>query len=65
NFIMPGKNPGGFIITILTGIAGAFTGGFVYSFFGLGTFTGFDVGNILLAVGGSLLLLILYRFIKK
>ncbi|MGB5686298.1 MAG: GlsB/YeaQ/YmgE family stress response membrane protein [Candidatus Electrothrix sp.] len=64
-FIMPGKDPGGLIVTILIGIAGAFVGGFVGSFFGLGTFTGFNVGSILLAVGGSLLLLALYRFIKK
>jgi len=64
-FIMPGKDPGGILVTILIGIAGAFVGGSVGSFFGLGTFTGFNVGSILLAVGGSLLLLSLYRFIKK
>lgn len=64
-FIMPGKDPGGLIVTILIGIVGAFTGGFAGSFFGLGTFTGFNVGSILLAVGDSLLLLTLYRFIKK
>ncbi len=64
-FIMPGKDPGGIIVTILIGIAGAFIGGFVGSFFGLGTFTGFNMRSILLAIGGSLLLLILYRMIKK
>lgn len=64
-FIMPGKDPGGIIVTILIGIAGAFVGGFIGSFFELGTFTGFNVGSILLAVGGSLLLLVLYRFLKK
>jgi len=64
-FIMPGKDPGGIIVTILIGIAGAFIGGFVGSLLGLGTFTGFNIGSILLAVGGSLLLLTGYRFIKK
>jgi uncharacterized membrane protein YeaQ/YmgE (transglycosylase-associated protein family) len=64
-FIMPGKDPGGIIITILLGVAGAFVGGFIGSFFGLGSITGFNVGSFLLAVGGAVLLLLLYRFIKK
>lgn len=64
-FIMPGKDPGGLIITVLLGVAGAFVGGYVGSFLGFGTVTGFNVGSILLATGGAILLLILYRFIKK
>jgi uncharacterized membrane protein YeaQ/YmgE (transglycosylase-associated protein family) len=64
-FIMPGKDPGGFIVTILLGIGGAFIGGFIGSFLGLGTVTGFNVGSFLLAVGGAILLLVLYRFMKK
>ncbi|MGE0084524.1 MAG: GlsB/YeaQ/YmgE family stress response membrane protein [Desulfococcaceae bacterium] len=63
--IMPGKDPGGIIITILIGIAGAFAGGFIGSFLGLGAVTGFNLGSLLLAVGGAVLLLVLYRFIKK
>ncbi len=64
-FIMPGKDPGGLIVTILIGIAGAFVGGFIGSRLGLGAVTGFNVGSILLATGGALLLLILYRIVKK
>ena len=64
-FIMPGKDPGGLIITILLGIAGAFIGGLIGSYLGLGTVTGFNVGSILLAIGGAILLLILYRSIKR
>jgi len=64
-FIMPGKDPGGLIITILIGIAGAFVGGFIGSLLGLGKVTGFNVGSILLAIGGAALLLIVYRAIKK
>jgi len=64
-FIMPGKDPGGVFITILLGIAGAFVGGFVGSFLGLGSVTGFNIGSIVLAIGGAILLLIGYRFIKK
>ncbi len=63
--IMPGKDPGGIIITILIGIAGAFLGGYVGSFLGIGTVTGFNLVSLLLAIGGALLLLILYRLIKR
>ena len=64
-FIMPGKDPGGFFVTILIGIAGAFVGGFIGSRLGFGTVTGFNIGSILLATGGGVLLLALYRMIKK
>ena len=64
-FVMPGKDPGGFIITIVLGIAGAFFGGYLGSLLGLGDVTGFNLGSILLAVGGAVLLLIAYRVIKK
>ena len=63
-FIMPGSDPGGFFITILLGIAGAFLGGFIGSFLGLGDVTGFNIGSLLLAIGGAILLLILYRAVK-
>lgn len=63
--IMPGKDPGGFIITILLGIAGAFLGGFVGSLLGMGKVTGFNMVSLLLATGGAVLLLFLYRLIKK
>jgi uncharacterized membrane protein YeaQ/YmgE (transglycosylase-associated protein family) len=64
-FIMPGKDPGGIIITILIGVAGAFVGGLIGSFFGLGSVTGFNAGSFFLAICGAVLLLILYRLIKK
>ena len=64
-FIMPVKDPGGIIITILIGIAGAFVGGFIGSLLGLGAVTGFNIGSFLLAIGGAVLLLVLYSVIKK
>ena len=64
-FIMPGKDPGGFIVTILIGIAGAFVGGYIGSFLGLGAFTGFNLGSLLLAIGGAIILLILFRVVKR
>ena len=60
-WIMPGKDPGGLVVTGLLGIAGAFVGGFVGSLIGLGSFTGFNLGSIVLATGGALLLLWGYR----
>ncbi|HEX5064734.1 MAG TPA: GlsB/YeaQ/YmgE family stress response membrane protein [Myxococcota bacterium] len=60
-WIMPGDDPGGTIITILLGIAGAFVGGFLATLIGLGTVDGFNIGSLLIAIGGSLLLLWVYR----
>jgi uncharacterized membrane protein YeaQ/YmgE (transglycosylase-associated protein family) len=56
-WIMPGDDPGGIIITILIGIAGAFIGGWLATLIGLGTVDGFNIGSLLIAIGGSLLLL--------
>lgn len=56
-WIMPGPDPGGVIVTILIGIAGAFVGGFLGSLVGLGSVSGFDLGSLVLATGGALLLL--------
>ena len=64
-FIMPGKDPGGFFITIILGIAGAFVGGFIGQALGFGGVAGFDIKSLLLAVGGAILLLVIYRVIKK
>ncbi len=64
-FLMPGKDPGGIIVTILIGVAGAFIGGLVGAKIGVGTVTGFNLHSIALATGGALLLLIVYRFLKR
>lgn len=64
-FLMPGKDPGGFVITIILGIAGAFIGGFIGSRIGFGTVSGFDLRSLSIAVGGAILLLIIYRALKK
>jgi len=72
--IMPGKDPGGAIITILLGIAGAVIGGFIgRALFGYGRAVsasgetsqpGFFV-SLVLAVVGAIVLLALYRVIKN
>jgi len=63
-WIMPGRDPGGAIVTILIGIAGAFVGGFISTALGLGSVTGFNFSSVAIAVGGALLLLFLYRKFK-
>lgn len=63
--IMPGKDPGGMIVTILLGIAGAFVGGYISSMLGLGSVTGINIVSLIIALGGALLLLIIYRVIKS
>jgi uncharacterized membrane protein YeaQ/YmgE (transglycosylase-associated protein family) len=64
-FIMPGKDPGGIIITILLGIGGGLLGGYIGTVLGLGTVSGFDLRSFLLATGGAILILIVYRAIRK
>ena len=57
--IMPGDDPGGIIVTILLGIAGAFVGGFLTSLVGIG-----GVGiiwTIIVATIGAIILLAIYR----
>lgn len=64
-WIMPGKDPGGLIVTILLGIAGAFVGGVISSFLGFGSIKGFDIRSLIIAVGGAVLLLYVYRLTRK
>lgn len=62
--IMPGKDPGGWIITIILGIAGAFVGGWLGALAGIGDGKG-AIESIVTATIGAVVLLFLYRVIKK
>ena len=64
-FFMPGKDPGGFFITIILGIIGAVLAGFIGSVVGFGKVESFDLWGIILATGGAILVLIIYRIVKK
>jgi len=64
-FVMPGKDPGGIIVTILIGIAGAIVGGFLGSFIGLGKVESFDLGGIFIATIGAIVLLIVIDCSEK
>jgi uncharacterized membrane protein YeaQ/YmgE (transglycosylase-associated protein family) len=60
-FLMPGDDPGGIFLTIILGIVGAVVGGFIASTLGLGGLDGFSLGTLIIAILGSILLLIVYR----
>ena len=60
--IMPGDDPGGIIVTILIGMAGAIVGGFiVQGLLGLGS--GGFIWSIVVATLGAIILLAVYRLI--
>jgi uncharacterized membrane protein YeaQ/YmgE (transglycosylase-associated protein family) len=61
--LMPGRDPGGFIVTILLGIAGALVGGFIgraMGFYGPG-----DAAGWLMSILGAIVLLALYRMMSR
>ena len=61
--LMPGKDPGGFIVTMLLGIAGALVGGFVgraMGFYGPNQSAGW-----LMSIAGAIILLALYRVMVR
>jgi uncharacterized membrane protein YeaQ/YmgE (transglycosylase-associated protein family) len=64
-FILPERAPGGIITTIVLGIVGAIVGGYIGSLMGFGDISGFDLRSMALAVGGALLLLIVWGFIAR
>lgn len=62
--LMPGRDPGGCIITMLLGVAGAFVGGYLYSFFtGQPFIARFSLGSFIVAVLGAIVILLIYRAI--
>jgi len=64
--LMPGPNPGGLIITVLLGIAGALVGGFLSVALGIGNgVDDFDIGTIVLAIVGTMVILAVYRAVAR
>jgi uncharacterized membrane protein YeaQ/YmgE (transglycosylase-associated protein family) len=60
-FLMPGRDPGGFIITILLGIAGAFVATYLGQ--AVGWYRAGEGAGFIGAVVGALIILLVYRFI--
>lgn len=64
--ILPGKDPGGWIVTILLGIGGSFLGGWIAGQLGIvPPGPGFHLKSLATAVGGALVILLAYRVIKR
>ena len=63
--VMPGDEPGGFIVTLSIGMAGAVVGGFVVGILGGTGATGLNIWSILVATLGAIILLALYRLIAE
>ena len=63
--LMPGKDPGGIIVTTVLGVAGALVGGFIGAQLGFGNISGFDFRSLAIAVGGAILLLYLHRALRR
>jgi len=63
--IMPGKQPGGIIVTVLLGIGGGLLGGWLGSAITGHGLTGFSFWSLLLAVIGALILLFIYQLVSN
>jgi uncharacterized membrane protein YeaQ/YmgE (transglycosylase-associated protein family) len=60
--LVPGRDPGGCIITIVIGIVGALLGGWLSTLLGFGGLAGsLDLRNLIIAILGSIVLLVIWR----
>jgi uncharacterized membrane protein YeaQ/YmgE (transglycosylase-associated protein family) len=65
-WIVPGKDPGGIVVTIAIGIVGAIVAGFVTSLvLGQDYVTGINIISVIVATLGAILLLIVYRLVMQ
>ncbi|MGO2079939.1 GlsB/YeaQ/YmgE family stress response membrane protein [Glutamicibacter arilaitensis] len=64
--ILPGRQGGGWIATLVLGVVGALLGGWIGSaIFGEGVDEFFSISSWLLAIGGALIVLVIWGFITK
>jgi uncharacterized membrane protein YeaQ/YmgE (transglycosylase-associated protein family) len=61
--LMPGNDPGGFIVTVLLGIAGAVVGGFIGR--AMGFYGPNESAGYLMSIAGAIILLALYRMLAR
>jgi uncharacterized membrane protein YeaQ/YmgE (transglycosylase-associated protein family) len=61
--LMPGKDPGGFFVTILIGLAGSLIGFYLFALIGIGDTDKFDLGGLPGAIIGTMILLFAYRMV--
>lgn len=64
--ILPGRQGGGWLITLLLGVVGALLGGWIGSLiFGVGLEEFWDLSTWLLAIGGAIIVLLIYGLITR
>ena len=63
--VMPGRDAGGIILTIVLGTVGAVVGGYIGTTLGYGTVAGFDARSLVIAIWGALILLSVYRVVAR
>lgn len=63
--IMPGEQGGGWIVTIILGIVGAFVGGWIGSMIAGVGISGFNIKSMIVAVVGALIVLAIWGFISR
>jgi len=59
------KQGEGMLMDIVLGIVGAFAGGFIAQLFGISGITGLNLYSILIAVGGAVVVLVLYHAMTR
>lgn len=64
-FFMSGAQNLGIIMTILLGIGGALVGGYISTFFGFGTVTGFNFKSLIISALGAMLIIFIYGKLKS
>ncbi|CAN5879567.1 GlsB/YeaQ/YmgE family stress response membrane protein [soil metagenome] len=64
SLIMGTNNQQGCLLDIVVGIVGAFIGGFVMSLLGFGTFNGFNLWSIIVAIIGAVILLAIIKAVR-
>ena len=62
-WVLPGRDRGGCIVTMLLGVLGAVLGGFIGTRLGMGDVRGFDLRSLGLALVGALAVVIVFRLI--
>lgn len=63
--VLPGKDPGGTLVTMVIGVVGALLGGFLATKLGFGGLSGFDLRSVVIATLGAILLLLLLRLARR
>ena len=63
--LTPGDDKSGCLLTIILGVAGAAVGGWIGTQLGFGSVTGFNLGSFGLAVLGSVVLLLIFRLVRR